>query len=287
MQKKIDEALAARNRIHEVGMDTLSDIEEKERLLTEAERAMGLLQLGGDLLLAAFFSESTAKARASKEDYTLAIFTNLAHGKESARESAAEVLESLNGKNPFHWPLEFPEVFLNHRKGFDAFVGNPPFIGGQKITGALGTDYRDFLVEHHAQGRRGSADICAYFFLNAYHHLRREGQFGLLATNTIAQGDTREVGLGRLTENGATIPRAIQSRKWPGTANLEVAHVWCRKGDWKSEFILEDQPVKGITSFLVKPGTVIGEPHRLAANAGKSFQGSIVLGMGFVLLIFS
>jgi hypothetical protein len=31
---------------------------------------------------------------------------------------------------PFHWELEFPEVFIGERGGFDAFVGNPPFIGG-------------------------------------------------------------------------------------------------------------------------------------------------------------
>ena len=39
-----------------------------------------------------------------------------------------------------HWPLAFPEVFLAPgRSGFDAIVGNPPFLGGQRITGALGT----------------------------------------------------------------------------------------------------------------------------------------------------
>jgi hypothetical protein len=62
--------------------------------------------------------------------------------------------------------VEFPEVFLDDSapKGFAALVGNPPFQGGQKITGVLGTDYRDFLVERIANGKRGSADLCAYFF---------------------------------------------------------------------------------------------------------------------------
>src|SRR5581483_12418566 len=46
-------------------------------------------------------------------------------------------------RRPFHWALEFPEVFLldnKGRAGFDAIVGNPPFLGGKRITGALGTD---------------------------------------------------------------------------------------------------------------------------------------------------
>jgi hypothetical protein len=56
-------------------------------------------------------------------------------------------LESL-GWRAFHWPLEFPEVFVagsvwDDPAGFGALVGNPPFIGGQRISGALGIDYRE------------------------------------------------------------------------------------------------------------------------------------------------
>jgi hypothetical protein len=91
------------------------------------------------------------------------------------------------------------------------------------------------------------------------------------------------VGLEQLVEAGCTIPRAVPSRKWPGTANLEVAHVWIRRGSWNGEHVLSDEPVPGVTPFLSPPGAVQGKPYRLAANAGKSFQGSIVLGMGFVL----
>jgi hypothetical protein len=46
---------------------------------------------------------------------------------------------------------------------------------------------------------------------------------------------------------------------------------------------LDDKPTSGITAYLAPAGTVSGTPHRLKANEYKSFQGSIVLGMGFVL----
>ena len=59
----------------------------------------------------------------------------------------------------------------------------------------------------------------------------------LLATNTIAQGDTREVGLDQIVASGWTIPRAIPSRKWPGEASLEVAHIWFRNGLWSGGYI--------------------------------------------------
>ena len=73
------------------------------------------------------------------------------------------------------------------------------------------------------------------------------------------------------------------SRQWPGTAALEVAHVWLRHGDWHGPYVLDEMPVAGITPFLTVPGMATGKPYALTANQDKSFQGSIVLGMGFVL----
>jgi hypothetical protein len=64
---------------------------------------------------------------------------------------------------------------------------------------------------------------------------------------------------------------------------LEIALVWVRKGKWASLFVLDDQPTNGITAFLTAPGTITGNPYRLKANEDKSFIGSYVLGMGFVL----
>ena len=45
-----------------------------------------------------------------------------------------------NPPRPFHWALEFPEVFQREDSGFDSIVGNPPFLGGQRISGVLGGD---------------------------------------------------------------------------------------------------------------------------------------------------
>ena len=55
------------------------------------------------------------------------------------------------------------------RGGFDAIIGNPPFLGGQKLTGAMGTNMRDWLVNTLARRQEGSADLVAYFFLRPCH----------------------------------------------------------------------------------------------------------------------
>ena len=235
-------------------------------------------------------------------------------GRAAFAALRADVDARLGGHRPFHWEFEFPEVFMEDAlapaplasgqiempgmgieamplfaaaapfaPGFMAIIGNPPFQGGQRITGALGTAYRDYLIAHLAHSTKGNADLCAYFFLRAGSLLHQPGSIALIATNTIAQGDTREVGLDQLTARGFTITRAVPSRPWPGTAAVEVAQVWLWRGQWQAPAVLNDATVPAITPYLSVPGKVAGQPHRLAANAGKSFQGSIVLGMGFVL----
>jgi hypothetical protein len=284
IQKRLEATMLLRKQIETLPSNTPQDIERKAKMFENVVDQTKRLTYAADMLLAATWE---AKNVAELES---ALNGTLAEVEYKFKDLPVEQLDDEAGKRlrkagiaaRFHWSLEFPEVFVD-RAGFDAFVCNPPFMGGQKITGNLGTEYRDYLVEHLAHGKRGSADLCAYFALRAASLLRDGGQFGFLATNTIAQGDTREVGLDQLTAKGCVIPRAVPSRPWPGTASLEVAHVWLRRGRWHPPFLLNDKPVSGITPFLTEPGIVSGSPHRLAANVGKSFQGSIVLGMGFVL----
>ncbi|MCI0391376.1 MAG: BREX-1 system adenine-specific DNA-methyltransferase PglX [Acidobacteria bacterium] len=281
MERAVEEVIQLRKRIEAKPADNIEDAEAQKLLNDEAEAKIERLGYAAHLLLAVEFRGASASL---KEDLRIGAAGEanqyLAH--HTIEEFKAAASKALRGQSAYHWPLEFPEVFVE-RGGFDAFVCNPPFIGGQKITGNLGVSYRNFLVDHLASGKKGSADLSAYFFLRAERLLKSDGNLGMLATNTIGQGDTREVGLDQIAANGGVIYRAVPSRPWPGEANLEVAEVWLHNGEWRGQYFLDEQPVTGITPFLITPGRAIGKPHRLAANADKSFQGSIVLGMGFVL----
>jgi hypothetical protein len=185
---------------------------------------------------------------------------------------------------PLHWILAVPDVM--ERGGFDAVIGNPPFLGGQKLTGTMGNNVRDWFVNILAGGRKGSADLVAYFFLRAHGLLSRHGGLGLIATNTVAQGDTRQVGLDQLVTKGFTITRAIQSRSWPAaSANLEYAAVWGSRRDVASGVmrVADDVEVERISTLLEAGERADGAPVRLKENSGVAFIGSYVLGMGFVL----
>ncbi len=187
--------------------------------------------------------------------------------------------ENAPARRPFHWPIAFPEVFADGEK-FDAMVGNPPFIGGQRLSGAAGGDYREYLVQWIAQGTKGSADLVAYFFLYA---AKVAHSLGYLATNTIAQGKTSEVGLAQLIDRGWTIHRAVSSTPWPGAASLEIAKCWLASAAWHGRKYLDDRWVSGIDEMLYPISRSGWRKQPLAANKDQSFQGSIVLGMGFTM----
>ncbi len=185
---------------------------------------------------------------------------------------------------PLHWILAVPDV--TERGGFDAVIGNPPFVTGSAITGALGTNMRDWLVQVLASGQRGNADLVAYFFLRAMALVAGKGTLGLIATNSIAQVRSREVGLDRMVAEGFTITRSIQSKSWPAAgANLEYAAVWGTPRvipDYIPR-MADGVKVPRISTLLEAVGRIEGNPLRLRENLGITFEGCKPTGMGFVL----
>ena len=180
---------------------------------------------------------------------------------------------------PFHWEIEFPEVFDRENSGFDAFVGNPPFAGKNALAGGNVAHYPDWLKAAHEESH-GNADLVAHFYRRAFNLVRSGGALGLIATNTIAQGDTRSTGLRWICEHGGEIYRAIKREKWPGEAAVVVSVLHIAKDRYEGSKVLDGATVDTITAFLFHRGGH-ADPVRLEANAGKSFVGSYVLGMGF------
>jgi len=180
---------------------------------------------------------------------------------------------------PFHWEIEFPEVFGREYGGFDAIVGNPPFAGKNTLINSHRDGYLDWLKTMHEEAH-GNADLVAHFYRRAFSLLRQDGCFGLIATNTIGQGDTRSTGLRWICTHGGTIFTARRRYRWPGAAAVVVSVVHVCRGQAHGSVLLDGREVPQITAYLFHAGGH-DDPARLQANADKSFQGSIVLGMGF------
>lgn len=268
----------------------------KHRQMHEMDEALTQLRKIADGVVAAGLRSGGMPGKQMDEEYdNLAVAVGRAFPSEG--EGDSRMLDDIidSGLKPIvptdyehwqcvHWPLEIPEVMENG--GFDAIIGNPPFLGGQKLTGTMGKNVREWYINTLADGNRGSADLCAYFYLRSYSLMRKGAMLGLLATNTIAQGDTREVGLDRMVNAGFTITRSIQSKPWPvSSANLEYAAVWGIKGT-VPDTIAKDcdgAEVVRISTLLEPHGRVMGNPVALKENQNISFIGCNIVGKGFIV----
>jgi len=281
VSKAVDEALGLRQQLQTITVVDVTDADRKEALLKAADTAMRRVRLAGDLLIAPSFVNGKAKDRADLRDRLLVQFSS---GKtdDDWLKLRTEADRLLDGQRTFHWQFEFPEVFQREdRSGFDAIVGNPPFLGGRRMRGVLGDNYVEALLDFFP-GSSLNADLCAFFYLRAFAHLAPQGCFGLLATNTIGQGDSRETGLDRIVSNRGVIYSAIPKMPWPGLAAVNVSVVHTTRAAWYAKRTLDGATVESISTSL-DAGGLVGAPESLQENHGKSFQGSVVVGLGFVL----
>lgn len=181
-------------------------------------------------------------------------------------------------KRFFHWFLEFPEVM--DRGGFDCIVGNPPYLGGQALSGTYGHAFCECMKWRFAP--TGLSELVVYF-LRRIHGLLRDGGFtAIITTNSIVDGDVRKDGLEQVVAAGAHINMAVRGMKWPGTANLVVSLLAIHKGEWSGPRMLDNQPATMINVFF-EEGESLGEPNDIVENRDQVFQGSIFLGDGFLL----
>jgi hypothetical protein len=275
VREHVEQVSELRQLIREAD-ETISDWELRD-LWDEAQVELSKVRLFGDLVIAAFFEGSKPKEREAKRSkYADAVVSREGEDHRGRLEEQRHADPPLT---PFHWEMEFPEVFDRESLGFDAIVGNPPFAGKNTVAAANVSGYPDWLKEMHEESH-GNADLVAHFFRRAFTLICARGAFGLIATNTIAQGDTRGTGLRWICENGGEIYSARKRVKWPGLAAVVVSVLHVMKGKCSSSKCLDDREVETITAFLFHRGGH-DDPARLVANVGKSFIGSYILGMGF------
>lgn len=275
--RHIQEAKNKREMLEEMPSDTPEQIAVKAVLYAEAEGVVAKLNSFASALV-----DLECKGFKSRdyeaERQTLAEKLSVQWINSLGKNLTSDSIFSNQG-GYFHWAIEYPEVV--YKGGFDAFIGNPPFVGGVRISTRFGSNYFDKLQS--IWGANGRADLCSYFFLRAGYLLSSRGYMGLVATNTIAQGDTREASLDKLLDSGFCIYRVHPDIPWPGAANLHVVVVWLAKHNWKGGFYIDDQNVGGIDSYLGEAGGVVGKPCKLFANRSVAFSGSYIMGDGFLV----
>ncbi len=161
----------------------------------------------------------------------------------------------------FHWELEFPDVFFDEdgspktSPGFDAILGNPPYISTQTSS--------DLAYRKALQDRFGFVDdLYVHFVFRGFELLRKGGCFGFIISDTFFTLGTKQrlrellqghrlTHLGQCDPFAATVDAAIfVARKLEGTPQDEMLFVQARYGTETSKPEIEIlNLLKGLPGF--------------------------------------
>lgn len=277
---EVEEAEKHREAIHNIADHDFVSKEKENRI---AEEALASIRMKATLAIAAFFDGANTKQREAKLIEYRYWLERLGKDEKAPAEIDKIIRGLTTGEKsiiPFCWEVEFPEVFHRENGGFDAFVGNPPFLGGTMISTYLGDEFRDYLKTQFSNtGNR--MDLSGYFFRQAFRYLRNTGAIGFLATKTISQGDTRKGSLKQVIREGGTIFYAETKRKWPGTAAVTISIVAISRRAHFGKFTLDHKNVSEITAFLLEKGGN-EDPFKISGNSGITYEGVKQYGEGFI-----
>jgi hypothetical protein len=234
----VDEAITLRCDLRGRPIRDIRDVELMARLEEKARIKLQIPQLIADGLV----GELLAQADRDLTTTDLSIEAGGAmEGDDSKlyalKRRAAErlgigIAAGKSVRRPFHWPLAFPEVFTRENGGFDAIVGNPPFMGNKFWKERLGDSFTA-QARHILGAAPGKIDLCIVFHRRAADLLRNAGSYGLLATDNISEGSAISRGLAVLVGIG-DIYFCKKGIPWPGKAAVSVSIICFFKGEYKS-----------------------------------------------------
>ena len=289
VRRAVNHALTLRTQLRAIPIHDIYDVEAMAALDSNSNAELATSELIADAFIGLVVSTESGQDL-EKRLAALSITADRATdgaadaSRELEMQAQADLARDFVGEQrgrPFHWPLEFPEVFLRPNGGFDAFVGNPPFLGNRLWKGTYGPAFQR-VVQTVLEVAPGKIDLSVVFHRRAATLLRQGGAYGLLATNNIAEGSAVSVGLERVATEGDF----YFSRKgvpWPGTASTVIAMVCFRKGGWSGPRNCDGVVCEKIGPRL-QPEVGEGWEPKALADALFSFEGvNNSKGLSFVL----
>lgn len=205
IERAVHEATKLRQQLREIPIRDIHDVEAMARLDTDARRALEVPELIADALIGELLASSGNAAAVETAIASLAIQASLAiEGDTNAIKDltnrtklalSASLPSGKEVRRPFHWPLEFPEVYTASRAGFSAVVGNPPW---GSATDPIQKQWMDNAYE-----TIGDYEFAIAFSEQATRLLCRDGIAGLVLPNTVL-----------LNESARQIRRRLALSSW-------------------------------------------------------------------------
>lgn len=291
IEKAVQAAIELRQRLREMPIRDIHDVEAMERLDADARRKLEVAEnIANAFIGEVLASDGNVSALASGLAFLAVQAGEAVEGDTESTQSiatragitlASGLSIGMAARRPFHWPLEFPEVFMIGRPGFDAFVGNPPFLGNRLWKSSMGEKLQ-WQCQMILGTSPGKIDLSIVFHRRVVDLLCPNGCYGLLATSNIAEGSAVAVGLGAIVQSG-DIYFSRKGMPWPGTASVVVAVVCFFKGRWAAPCDSEGHACKRIGARLEPEATDVWIPKELP-DPLFSFEGvNNSKGMAFVL----
>jgi hypothetical protein len=290
IKRAVHEAIELRQRLRAMPIRDIYDVEAMAALNADARLRLNVAERLADAFIGTVFTSDSLRTLEKRLSALAMQADHIARGdvemldaakRQVAHDLAVDLPLGKAPRHPIHWPLDFPEVFQRENGGFDAWVGNPPFMGGRKISSNLGDSYEKALKRILLDGAKGSVNLVAYFLVRSLRLLRNTGVAGFIATDSITESDTRTQALTRVFEKATTF-FALSSFPWPGTAGVHVSVLVFSLRTWKGTVMLDGKQVESISTML-EPGAELPAPHPLLSNIGFCSDGVKVQGIGFVL----
>jgi len=279
VQHRLEGRLTRWNELSALPERTPAEIETKKqrfRAFTDSADAFLLTQIAA-IPIAQFYVPKTLENNShlvTDSEFRRYWMDGLIPQSEGTATALAKSIE----KRFFHWFLEFPDIIA--RGGFDCILGNPPYLGGQALSGTYGHSFCGYVKWEYMP--TGLSDLVVFFLRRIFTLLKPAGFTAFITTNSIKDGDVRKDGLEQVVAEGGRINMAVRGIKWPGRANLVVSLVGLHKGKWSGKYVLDGQEVLTINAFF-EDSEATGEPIKLLASEDHVYQGSILLGDGFLL----
>jgi hypothetical protein len=192
-------------QIEQLPSETEADIAMKEALFRQANTALDRFRRAADVWTSALFGNHDMVPAAGKGKREVnALADRYAQTVGALRGNEAE-WEALRGEpwfdrarklveehDFFHWDVEFPEVFYEEKgrerenPGFDAVIGNPPYVRMEKFK-----HLKDFL-RASSSVYQTRADLYVYFIERSLDLLRDGGRYGAIVSNKFLRANYGE-----------------------------------------------------------------------------------------------
>jgi len=162
---------------------------------------------------------------------------------------------------------------------FDICIGNPPYLGRRRVIEERGAEYSSKLARAYPL-ISGVSDYVCYWFRFAHDKMPLGGRAGLVGTNSIREGQSRQASLDYVVDNGGVITDAVSSLKWDGTAQVNVSIVnWVKNDDGASKVLwLQEAQVRREVDWIYPDLTAdldlrSARPLRVNTRPKRCFQG--------------